>query len=201
MYYNYGDNVYYQGDTVYYDNQPLCSAEEYAYQAEQIATSIPDVQPAEDDWMSLGVFALTNDGENADEETTMFVQLTVSKEGIIAGTFQNTATDTVQSIEGMVDKDSQRAAWTIVDQTRPLMETGISNLTQETAPALIHFEDGTTQQWLMVRLHEPKKQRPWSPGTSLMPQSLNRIQLRRPQCRINAKQNSHPQRNHERQGD
>lgn len=158
QYYNYGDNVYYQGDTVYYNDQPIASTEEYATQAEQIATSIPDVQPAEDSWMSLGVFALTSDTESADEEPTMFIQLSVSKEGIIAGTFQNTATDTVQSIEGMVDRESQRAAWTIVDQTRPLMETGIANLTQDTAPALIHFADGSTQQWLLVRLDEPKEQ-------------------------------------------
>jgi len=44
------------------------------------------------------------------------------------------ATDSVQSIEGMVDKKSQRAAWTVVDKSRPIMETGINNLTEETAP-------------------------------------------------------------------
>jgi hypothetical protein len=36
------------------------------------------------------------------------------------------------------------------------METGIFNLTKETAPALVHFADGTTQQWLLVRMDEPK---------------------------------------------
>ena len=40
-------------------------------------------------------------------------------------------------------------------KTRPIMETGIVNLTENTAPALVHFEDGQTQQWLMVRLEEP----------------------------------------------
>jgi hypothetical protein len=40
------------------------------------------------------------------------------------------------------------------------METGLSNLTQDTAPALIHFDDGQTQQWLMVRLEEPAAQQP-----------------------------------------
>lgn len=35
------------------------------------------------------------------------------------------------------------------------METGINNLTQDTAPALVHFAGGQTQQWLMVRLEEP----------------------------------------------
>jgi hypothetical protein len=35
------------------------------------------------------------------------------------------------------------------------METGIYNLTGHDAPALLHFEDGQSQQWLLVRLEEP----------------------------------------------
>jgi hypothetical protein len=58
-------------------------------------------------------------------------------------------------MEGMVDKQSQRAAWTEVGKTRPIMETGIGNLTQDTAPVLVHYADGTTQQWLLVRLDQP----------------------------------------------
>jgi len=37
------------------------------------------------------------------------------------------------------------------------METGIYNLTKDDAPALLHFEDGQTQQWLLVRLDDPKE--------------------------------------------
>lgn len=158
IYYNYGNNVYYQDDTVYYGDQPVATADEYAYQAEQIATSIPaDVQPAPEDWMPLGVFALSpSDESSAGSDPTMFLQLAVSKEGIISGTLQNTTANTVKAIEGMVDKQSQRAAWTVQGETRPIMETGIGNLTQDTAPALVHFADGTTQQWLLVRLDKPK---------------------------------------------
>ena len=57
----------------------------------------------------------------------------------------------------MIDKTSQRAAWGVAGQERPIMETGIANLTQDQAPALIHFADGQTQQWLLVRLEEPKQ--------------------------------------------
>lgn len=156
VYYNYGNNVYYVGDTVYYDDQPIATADEYAAQAEAIATNIPDVTPAEDDWMSLGVFAISPDDDQSDADPTMFLQLAVSKEGILSGSFQNTATDTVKPIEGMVDQETQRAAWTIAGETRPLMETGIINLTNNTAPALVHFADGTTQQWLLVRLEAPE---------------------------------------------
>ncbi len=35
------------------------------------------------------------------------------------------------------------------------METGISNLTQDTAGVLVHFANGDTQQWLLVRLDQP----------------------------------------------
>lgn len=158
IYYNYGNNVYYQDDTVYYGDQPVATADEYADQAEQIATSIPaDVQPAPEDWMPLGVFALSpSDESSASSAPTMFLQLAVSKEGIISGTLQNTTANTVKAIEGMVDKQSQRAAWTVQGETRPIMETGIGNLTQDTVPALVHFADGTTQQWLLVRLEKPK---------------------------------------------
>jgi hypothetical protein len=31
----------------------------------------------------------------------------------------------------------------------------IGNLAQDTTPALVHFPDGTTQQWLLVRMEEP----------------------------------------------
>ncbi len=105
--------------------------------------------------MPLGVFAMTSDGQSAGVDPTMFLQLAVSKQGIINGTFQNTATKTAQAIEGMVDKQTQRAAWTVVGKSRPLMEVGIGNLTQDTTPALVHFPDDSTQQWLLVRMDEP----------------------------------------------
>ena len=61
------------------------------------------------------------------------------------------------TLEGMADVKSQRVAWVVSGQQRPIMETGLSNLTQDASPALIHFADGQTQQWLMVRLPEPKQ--------------------------------------------
>jgi hypothetical protein len=87
----------------------------------------------------------------------MFLQLAVSKQGIIAGTFQNTATGTVKPVQGMVDKETQRVAWTGVGENRPLMETGIGNLTQDTAGVLVHFANGDTQQWMLARLDQPKE--------------------------------------------
>ncbi|XZE22357.1 hypothetical protein SH449x_002280 [Pirellulaceae bacterium SH449] len=154
--YNYGDSVYYEGDTVYQDGQPIASSEEYTQQAETIVASAPAVASADADWLPLGVFALSPDGQSSGPTPSLFLQLAISKEGVIRGTLNNTATGKTQDVEGMVDKKSQRCAWTVAGQSRPIMETGISNLTQDTAPSLIHFNDGQTQQWLMVRLEEPK---------------------------------------------
>jgi len=154
--YAYGDNVYYQGDSVYYGDQVVASAEDYAQQAEQVASSAPKVAPDRAEWMPLGVFALTPDGQASGPDPSLFLQLAISKEGIVSGTLNNSATNSTQTIEGMADKACQRVAWTVAGKTRPIMETGISNLTEDTAPALVHFADGQTQQWLMVRLEEPK---------------------------------------------
>jgi hypothetical protein len=154
-YYSYGDNVYYQDGSVYYGDQPVATAEQYAAEAEAIATNFPKTKPAENDWMPLGVFAMTADGKPTGADPTLFLQLAVSKQGVVSGTLQNTATKSVQPVQGMVDKQSQRTAWGATGKTRPLMETGIANLTKESTPALLHFPDGTTQQWLMVRMDDP----------------------------------------------
>jgi hypothetical protein len=157
--YSYGENVYYDEGQVYYGDQAVGTEEEYAAQAEAIAASAPETPADQSKWMSLGVFALTPDGKAAGAEATLFLQLVISKEGIINGTLNDSSTNTTQNIEGMADKTSQRCAWTVVGKTRPIMETGIANLTENTAPALVHFADGQTQQWLMVRLEEPMAQK------------------------------------------
>ena len=155
--YAYGENVYYEGDQVYYGDQAVATADQYAEQADAIAASAPQTKPESSEWLPLGVFALTQDGQASGVEPTLFMQLAISKEGVIAGTFKNMATGQVQTLEGMADKKSQRVAWCVAGQQRPIMETGISNLTQDSSPVLIHFADGQTQQWLLVRLPEPKQ--------------------------------------------
>ena len=90
----------------------------------------------------------------------MYIQLAVSKEGILSGTYQNTATDSSAALEGMVDKDTQRAAWSVVDKQWPVMETGIYNLTESETSILVHFSEDQTQQWLLVRLDDPNGEAP-----------------------------------------
>jgi hypothetical protein len=155
--YSYGENVYYADDQVYAGDQPIATTAEYADQAAAIATTAPTAAREKGEWLPLGVFAITQDGQASGAEPTLYMQLAISKQGAISGTLKNTASGKVDTLEGMADQKSQRVAWTIAGQQRPVMETGLSNLTQDTSPALIHFADGQTQQSLMVRIPEPKQ--------------------------------------------
>ncbi|MCE9553521.1 MAG: hypothetical protein K8T91_09125 [Planctomycetes bacterium] len=75
--YNYGNNVYYDGDTVYDDGEAVATSQEYAQQAENIATDVPKADPDKVEWMPLGVFALSMD-EAKGPEPTIYLQLAVS---------------------------------------------------------------------------------------------------------------------------
>jgi len=153
--YSYGENIYYEDNSVYYGDNVAATADDYTQQAKAIARAAPEVAE-NDEWMSLGVFAITQDGQSAGPPPSMFVQLAVSKQGIIAGTFHNSDTEQTQQIEGAVDQETQRTAWTIAGKDWPIMETGIATLTADSGPALVHFTDGQTQQWLLVRLEDPE---------------------------------------------
>ena len=153
--YDYGNTVVYRDNYVYVDNQQVATSEDYYQQADTIAASVPE-QVDEDkvEWMPLGVFAVSE--ENA-TDSGMLLQLAVSKEGILAGTFYNEVTDSSRPVEGTVDQKTQRAAWKFADDKNPevVMETGIYNLTEDQATALVHFGSEKTQTWLLVRLPAP----------------------------------------------
>ena len=154
-YYDYGEGIYYEDDQVYMNGKPVASAEEYYKQASDLATSAPPAQASETDWLPLGVFAISRDKATA---ANALLQLAVDKNGVIAGTYYNATTDIGRPVRGMVDKKTQRAAWAFSDgkNTDIIMETGLFNLTQDQTEALVHFGKDTTQQWLMVRLDQPK---------------------------------------------
>jgi hypothetical protein len=89
----------------------------------------------------------------------MILQLAVSKDGVLAGSFYNQTLHVERPLEGTVDKTTQRAAWHFADgkNTEIVMETGIVNLTKDEATALVHFGPEKTQTWMMVRLPQPEE--------------------------------------------
>ena len=160
QYYDYGSggNCYSEDGTVYYEDEPIATEEEFAEQAigfaDVGAQTIDEAIAADADieWMPLGVFALVHESEG---EPTMYMQLAISQDGTISGTYLNTVSNSSQTIQGSVDKESQRAAWTVGDKSQTVVETSLYNLTKDEAPALLHFGTEKTQEWLLVRLEDP----------------------------------------------
>ncbi|MEN6625804.1 MAG: mu-protocadherin-cell-suface protein [Candidatus Sumerlaeia bacterium] len=162
VYYDYGVTVINEGDQVYQNGQPPVSATDYTFQA--VALSEVDQPPppappdpetsatAAQEWMPLGVWALTQQDKG---DATMFFQLSVNRDGLISGGFQNVMTGESKPVAGSVDKQSQRAAWRIGANKSMVVETGLFNLTEDVTPVSIHFGT-TTQTWLMVRLPAPE---------------------------------------------
>ena len=63
--------------------------------------------------------------------------------------------DKTQTVQGQVDKDTQRVAICIGESEDVVVETGLYNLTQEEAPLLVHFGADKVENWLLVRLEDP----------------------------------------------
>jgi hypothetical protein len=154
--YGYGGNVYTQGESIYI-NDTAYPLDQYEDQLTALATNPPQPEAGsveEIEWLPLGVFAVTK-ARDPNAVPNMFLQLAVSREGIIAGTYENKLTGQVREVEGAVDKSSQRAAWTLRGKDTPIVETGLYNLTLNETTALVHFADGQVQEWLMIRIEPP----------------------------------------------
>jgi hypothetical protein len=158
VYYDYGQggNVVYNDNSVYINGDQVATTTEFAQSAAELATVPPPATEEEAEkieWMPLGTFAVSA-GEK-DVDPNRIVQLAISKAGIVSGTLYNTETDKTQSVQGQVDKDTQRVAFRIGESEDIVVESGLYNLTQEQAPLLVHFGPDKVENWLLVRLEDP----------------------------------------------
>jgi hypothetical protein len=153
VYYDYGNNVTYQDDDVYVNGQDVGTSAEYYDQAAQLAASGTQAEaPSDGDWLPLGVFALTKPGQT---KSDVAIQLAVNKAGVVRGNYTDNVTNQTHVVHGSVDKNTQRVAFTVGDNTQNVIETGLYNLTKDESPCLIHLGQNSTEQWLLVRLKQP----------------------------------------------
>lgn len=159
IYYDYGQggNVVYEDNSVYIAGQQVATAEEFAQSAATLATVAPPASEAEAakvEWMPLGTFAVSTSEKQTEPSYT--IQLAVSKEGIISGTFYNTQNDQAYTVQGQVDNQTQRVAFRIGGSDAFVAETGLYNLTQDDVPLLVHFGADKNENWLLVRMEQPQ---------------------------------------------
>jgi len=154
MPYNYGTNVIYQGDTVYINGDPAGTQTEYYQQATDLATLGRQANPPKDaEWQQLGVYAMSRD---KDSDSTNTLQLAMSKDGTIRGNMYNSIADITVPVNGKVDLQTQRVAWSVGEKKDVVYEAGLKNLTQDQTPILVHYDAKRTDQMLLVRLEEPQ---------------------------------------------
>lgn len=151
--YAYGSTVCYGADGVVVRGGQGIPAADYAAQAATLAAAGgPSAAIAKDDaWRSLGVFAVARS-----EEPTpgTFLSLAIDRAGLIRGTSYDAVSDVTQRVTGKVDKETQRAAWTVGDRKSPVYEAGIANLTQRQTTMLMHRDGGAVEQLLLVRVDD-----------------------------------------------
>jgi hypothetical protein len=157
-YIDYGVTVIYEDETVYIDNQSMPAAQ-YTQPMVDMVASVeqppPPTPPAEGkpaEWLPLGVFSIVQEEKG---DPVFFFQLSVNREGVISGAYQNMMTEDQKPVAGSVDKASQRAAWRIGENRATVFTTSLANLTQDVCTVEVHFSDGRDQTWLLVRLPEP----------------------------------------------
>jgi hypothetical protein len=155
---NYPSNQLYQTYLPPVSAQPQMPVSPNYKQAFDLAHSAPAANQddaAKSDWLPLGVFAVTKAGE---KDENWMIQLGVNKQGVLSGTYYNQAKDSAHPLEGMVDKETHKAAWYFADGTENPMvfETSVDNLTEPQSSVMVHFGPGDTGVWQMVRLERPE---------------------------------------------
>lgn len=153
-----GGNVVFEGDRVVVNGEDVGSVEESAQSAAELATVPPPEDEAEADaaeWLPLGTFAVST--SELEGEPTRFIQLAVSREGIVTGTYFNSQTEIAQTVLGQVDPETQRVAMRLGEDEGLVAETGLYNLTLDEAPVLVHFAEGESEFFLLVRMDPPEE--------------------------------------------
>ena len=156
--YGRGGNIYYQDDYVYYDGRQYEPVNTYYERIYALAHSVPnmDATAAERiEWQPLGVFVATDDERSGERS----LQLAVTREGVIGGTYYNTGNGHVHPVSGMVDSRTQRAAWAFADGEHPkiVFETSLFNLTKDQATMMVLFgpKADEAEVWNLIRMEEP----------------------------------------------
>jgi hypothetical protein len=109
---------------------------------------------AEKNWLPMGTFTVLN--ANGNEKKGHILQLAANKNGQIRGNYFNETTEKIRQIVGAVDSKSQRVAFRFTDDEKTVFECGLWNLTQDSVPLLVHYDEKDSEQLTLIRLTKPE---------------------------------------------
>jgi flagellar hook protein FlgE len=115
-------------------------------------------KPVDDDseknWLPMGTFTILD--ANGNEKKGNIFQFAVNKNGQIRGNYFNEETEKIRQIVGAVDSKSQRVAFRFTDEEKTVFECGLWNLTQDSLPLLVHYDEKDSEQLTLIRLKKPE---------------------------------------------
>jgi hypothetical protein len=120
---------------------------ETATAEELVARGSADV-PEDAEFMPLGVFALAPENQ---KDAAAVMQLSLSKDGILRGTYCDLLTDQGQTVMGAVDKASKLVAWKLSSEGRVIFESTLGDLTQATGGVRATMPGGDIRQFVLAR--------------------------------------------------
>jgi hypothetical protein len=155
--YGRGEYIYYDNGGIFVNGRLFQQAPVYYDRTVRLIEDAPDLTAetaANLEWMPLGVFAVTPDGE---ADANIVLQLAVTKDGVIGGTAFDQKGGAAFNIQGIVDKQTQRAVWSFRNDQdkRVVMETSIYNLTQPEATGMVQYGPNDMRVIELVRLQQP----------------------------------------------
>jgi hypothetical protein len=145
--------------TVYSNN---ADQQQQAKHAAQVASN-GDTVENNAQWMPLGVFGLVANGQI---QSNVTMQLNVSKNGTIRGTYYDLLSNTTQTMKGSVDKVNRRAAWSISTNPTVVFETNLNNLTNNTGWVNIYHGNKQTQKATLVQMNTVANENPNTSGVT-----------------------------------
>ena len=122
--------------TYYFDNSTLFVLKRVLPKAEP-RTSLQE-------WIPLGVFTMAREGETG---YLAMVQLLINESGVITGELFDFETQEKRAVKGSVDKESQRAKWTVGKENVMTMETDLSSLTAASGKVSVTQADHPAETW------------------------------------------------------
>ena len=112
--------------------------------------------PDDLEWMPLGVF---NAAEEKVATSRMFLQLAVSRDGVLKGNSYDATTDSTTPIGGAVDKETRIATWRI-GAKGATFEATLDGLVAESCTAKVTVPGGREETWHLVHVQKPAGDQP-----------------------------------------
>jgi hypothetical protein len=157
--YTYGNELTYENNDVCVDGHPIATAGKYYESALAIAQSGERANISRESvpasWLPIGVFNVIPAGVKS---SPMLIQLAVNKDGIIRGNYFDPPAGNLQLVQGAIDQETERATWVVADRKNIVFDLLAINLTKNETPILVHVGKDKPQQWVLVRLIQPKAQ-------------------------------------------